>query len=529
MIQNLKIKNTLYSLCTTALFIFIFSCKDAKKETSIKAEKKIDTIAKPNIVVIYLDDLGYGDISANGATEISTPNIDLLANGGVRFTNGYATSATCTPSRYGILTGVYPWRNEDAAILPGTAPLIISTEQMTVPKMLKQQGYQTGIVGKWHLGLGTGHVNWNEKVSPGPNEVGFDYSYIMAATQDRVPTVYIKDGHVDGLDPNDPIEVDYDKNYEGQPTGLDNPELLSMKWHHGHNNSIVNGIPRIGFMKGGEAAKWSDVDMADHFLNEAKSYVKNHKKEPFFLYYALQQPHVPRTPHPRFVGKSGMGPRGDVILEADWIIGEFIKTLEEENLLENTLIVFSSDNGPVLNDGYYDDAVEKLGKHNPAGGLRGGKYSLFDAGTHVPFITFWKGTIKPSVSDALICQIDLLSSLAKLTGSTINTEDSEQLMDVLLGKSKVGRTNLILEAGQKTALRSGDWILIPPYKGNPINTQVNIELGIADTYQLYNLKTDRKQETNLAASNPEKLKEMVAKYEELRGETTVEIKELELK
>lgn len=531
MIHLLKNKKRyIYVSLAIATSIFISSCKETKKEADNSAKNKTTMeTAKPNIVVIYMDDLGYGDISANGATEITTPNIDKLANEGVRFTNGYATSATCTPSRYGLLTGVYPWRNKDAAILPGTAPLIINTEQTTIPKMLKKEGYATGIVGKWHLGLGQGNVNWNERVSPGPNEVGFDYSYIMAATQDRVPTVYIKNGHVDGLDPKDPIEVDYSKNYDNQPTGKNNPELLSMKWHHGHNNSIVNGIPRIGFMKGGEAAKWSDVDMADHFLKEAKSYVTEHKNEPFFLYYALQQPHVPRTPHPRFVGKSGMGPRGDVILEADWIIGEFIKTLEEEKLLENTLIVFTSDNGPVLNDGYFDDAVEKLGKHTPTGGLRGGKYSLFDAGTRVPFITYWKGKIKPAVSNALVCQVDLLSSLAKLTGSNTTTNDSEQLLDAFLGKSNNGRKHLILEANKKTALRSGDWALIPPYKGKAINTQVNIELGIANEYQLYNLKEDKQQQNNLADTNAKKLSELVSIYTQLRGETTEETGELELK
>ncbi|MGB5434475.1 MAG: sulfatase-like hydrolase/transferase [Maribacter sp.] len=202
---------------------------------------------------------------------------------------------------------------------------------------------------------------------------------------------------------------------------------------------------------------------------------------------------------------------------------------EAEGILENTLIVFTSDNGPVLNEGYFDDAVEKLGRHTPTGGLKGGKYSLFDAGTHVPFITYWKGTIQPNVSDAIICQVDLLSSLAKLTGSTVKTEDSDQLMDALLGKSKTGRTDLILEASQKTALRSGDWVLIPPYKGNPINKQVNIELGIAESYQLFNVKEDRKQEKNLAESNPEKLKEMIATYEKIRGTEKIEIKELELK
>ena len=347
----------------------------------------------PNIIIIYTDDLGYGDVSAYGATEISTPNMDFLANNGVKFTQGYASSATCTPSRYALLTGTYPWKEKRARILPGTAPLIIDTAQITLPKMLKNQGYETAVIGKWHLGLGTGQVDWNSHISPGPNEIGFDHAYIMAATQDRVPTVYIENGYVDGLDPSDPIEISYKRNYEGHATGKNNPELLSMMWHHGHNGTIVNGVPRIGFMKGGESAKWSDIDMADHFLNKVKKYIKSKKDKPFFLYYGMQQPHVPRTPHPRFVRATSLGPRGDVIAEADWCVGELIKTLEQEGLMENTLIVFSSDNGPVLNDGYYDDAVEKNGNHTATGVLRGGKYSLFEAGTRVPFMMYWKGKI----------------------------------------------------------------------------------------------------------------------------------------
>nr|WP_319512280.1 arylsulfatase [uncultured Draconibacterium sp.] len=485
--------------------------------------------SKPNIVVIYLDDLGYGDVSAYGATEIQTPNIDRLANGGVMFTDGHASSATCTPSRYALLTGVYPWRNKDAKILPGTAPLIIDTMQVTIPKMMKEQGYYTGVVGKWHLGLGTGHVNWNEHVSPGPNEVGFDYSYIMAATQDRVPTVYLENGLVEGLDPNDPIEIDYENNFEGQPTGMDNPELLTMKWHHGHNNSIVNGIPRIGFMKGGEKAKWSDVDMADHFLGKAQDYVKKHKDKPFFLYYALQQPHVPRTPNPRFVGTTDLGPRGDVIVEADWCIGEFMKTLEEEGILENTLIIFSSDNGPVLNDGYYDDAVERIGNHDQNGGLRGGKYSLFEAGTRVPFITYWKGKIEPKLSDALVCQLDILASLAKLTGAEVKATDSEELLDVFFGKSDEGRDELILEASTRTALRKDNWLMIPPYKGPAIAGQVNIELGNSGEFQLYDLSSDLEQQQNLAKTNPNQLDVMIGRYKSVVGEFKSEVEALELK
>ncbi len=224
----------------------------------------------PNVIIIYADDLGYGDVGAYGATEIETPSINRLAEGGLRFTNGYASSATCTPSRYALLTGVYPWRNENAKILPGTAPLIIDVSQMTLPKMFGEMGYHTGIVGKWHLGLGDGHVDWNVRVSPGPNEVGFDYSYIMAATQDRVPTVYIENGMVVRLDPEDPIEINYRENFPGEPTGKENPEMLKMKWHHGHFNTVVNGISRIGYMKGGAEARWVDENMADTFLVRAQ-------------------------------------------------------------------------------------------------------------------------------------------------------------------------------------------------------------------------------------------------------------------
>jgi len=264
-------------------------------------------------------------------------------------------------------------------------------------------------------------------------------------------------------------------------------------------------------------------------LEKAQQYVRKHKNEPFFLYYAMQQPHVPRTPNPRFVGKTGLGPRGDVIAEADWCIGEFMNTLEKEGLIENTLIVFTSDNGPVLNDGYYDEAVEKLGNHTPTGGLRGGKYSLFEAGTRVPFITYWKGKIEPRVSDALICQVDLLSSLASLVGSEIKGQDSKVLLDVLTGKSIEGRDQLILEATTKTALRKGKWLMIPPYEGPAISKQVNIELGNSNEYQLYDLGEDIGQQMNLADANPEKLKEMIGEFEMIRGKDYADTQKLELK
>ena len=501
-------------------FLFFFSTlltawggNETKSDDNIAAEP-----TKPNIVVIYADDLGYGDVGAYGSEAIPTPNLDKLAHEGVLFTSGYAASATCSPSRYALLTGRYPWRNKRAKILPGTAPLLIDTSEMTIPKMLQKEGYYTGVVGKWHLGLGSGVVDWNQEIAPGPNEVGFDYSYIMAATQDRVPTVYIENGLVEGLDPNDPIEIDYKNNFPGQPTGKDSPELLKMKWHHGHNSSIVNGIPRIGYMKGGESARWVDENMADTFLVRAQRFVKAHKEKPFFLYYALQQPHVPRTPHPRFVGTTELGPRGDVIVEFDWCVGEFIKTLEAEGILENTMIVLSSDNGPVLNDGYYDDAAIKNGDHKPRGPLRGGKYSLYEAGTRVPFITYWKGIIEPAKSDAIVSQIDLFSSFASLAGSDLQGPDSQDLLETLLGKSQQGRTELVIEATSRTAFRKGDWVLIPPYDGPAISKNVNIELGNLPDFGLYNLQDDIGQQKNLANEAPEKLQEMIAAFEAIRGD-----------
>lgn len=484
---------------------------------------------RPNIIIVFADDLGYGDVSFNGAFQIQTTKLYNLANNGLRFTNGYATSATCTPSPYALLTDQYPWRRKEANILPGTAPLIINAEQATLPKMLQSNGYQKAVIGKWHLGQGEGNVDWNTSITPGPNEVGFDYSYLLVATQDRVPTVYIEDGEVVGVNPNDPIEVSYESNFPGESTGKVNPQLVKTTWHHDHNGTIVNGIPRIGFMKGGQSARWRYDDLADTFIEGVKDYIKANKEEPFFLYYDLQQPHVPRTTQPRFVGKSGMGPRGDAILEADWCVGELVKVLEEESWLENTLIIFSSDNGPVLNDGYNDEAVGKIGQQEPNGGLRGGKYSLFEAGTRVPFFVYWKGTIEPTVSDALVSQTDILASIAALLQSEADFPDNKNLLPTFLDRATQSRESYTKEATSRTAYRKGDWVLIPHYEGPAANELADIELGNLDNYDLYNLKEDPSQEKNLATLRPEKLEEMKSSFLQERGNDFKQIEQLELK
>ena len=224
-----------------------------------------------------------------------------------------------------------------------------------------------------------------------------------------------------------------------------------------------------------------------------------------------------------------MGPRGDVIVEADWCVGEFMKTLENEGLLENTLIVFSSDNGPVLNDGYFDEAVEKLGNHMPNGALRGGKYSLFEAGTRVPFITHWKGHIKPAVSNALVSQLDLFASIASLVGSDAKAPDSQELWGVFSGTSDLGRETLIIEATTRTAFKMGDWVMIPPYKGPEVLEKVNIETGNSKTYQLYNLKDDLSQQNNLAELETVKLNELIKAFKNEIGSASSKVEQIELK
>jgi arylsulfatase A-like enzyme len=388
--------------------------------------------------------------------------------------------------------------------------------------MLRNAGYTTGAVGKWHLGLGRGDLNWNKDISATPLDIGFDYSYIMAATNDRVPCVFIDGRRVDGLDPNDPIEVSYEQDnpFPETFTGRKNPELLKMKPSHGHDMSIVNGVSRIGYMRGGKAALWTDEEMAERFSGKAVSFVTEHKDEPFFLYYALHQPHVPRLPGPRFAGTTGLGPRGDVIAEMDWCVGQMLDTIDKLGLRDNTIVIFTSDNGPVLDDGYVDQAVELSSGHQPTGGLRGGKYSLYDGGTRVPFIVRWPGNNEPGQSAALVCQVDFYASLAALVNQPLPVEgalDSCNMLDALMGKDPTGRDELVTEGiGAKTVLRQGNWVFIPPYNGVQLNKNVGIEMGNMKVPQLYNLAADKGQIRNEAAGQESLVKRMSARLEQIR-------------
>lgn len=474
--------------------------------------------ATPNIVLIYADDLGYGDLGCYGAKTMSTPHIDSLAAGGVRFTDAYATSATCTPSRYGLLTGMYPWRKKGKSILPGDAPLIIPPGSTTLPSLLQKAGYHTAVIGKWHLGLGTEAepVDWNGEIKAGPGQVGFDYHCIMAATGDRVPTVFVENNRVVNLDPSDPIRVSYKEKVGSWPTGHDNPEQRKIGADKQHSDTITNGVSRIGYMTGGKAALWKDEELGDHFTAKALAYMEKQKDKPFFLYFALHEPHVPRVPAPRHAGKTTHGPRGDVIAQLDDHVGKVMDKLKQLNLLENTIVIVTSDNGPVLDDGYEDEAALKNGIHRPTGPFSGGKYSKLEAGCRVPLIVSWPGgKVRPRVSHAAVSQIDFLASFGSLAGQKAQGLDSSVYLGALLGRTSTGRLWVIQEGMAGLAIRAGEWKYIPPH--DAATKFKDMRSGNSPNPQLYNLTEDPVEMRNLAARMPEKVKEMQALLDKAIG------------
>jgi arylsulfatase A-like enzyme len=475
--------------------------------------------APQRIILLYADDVGFGDLSCYGMTATSTLHLDRIAKEGLRFTDAHSTSATCTPSRYALMTGDYPWRRKGTGVLPGNAPLIIEPGRATLASMLREHGYATGVIGKWHLGLGAGDVNWNESIRPNASDVGFEYSFLVPATGDRVPCVYVENDRVVGLDAGDPITVSFKGPIGNEPTGAANPDLLRMHPSHGHDQTIVNGISRIGFMSGGKKARWVDEDMADVLTTQAVRFIERHADEPFFLMFSFHDIHVPRTPHARFQGKSGMGPRGDAILQMDWCVGQILEKLDELKMADDTMIIFSSDNGPVVDDGYRDQAVDLLGTHRPAGPYRGGKYSAFEGGTRVPMIVRWPKLIEPAVSDALISQIDFPASFATVVGAKwdpVKGRDSQDVSAAFLGKSAIGREFLV-EHAATYSLRHGHWKYIEAKAGPALYQPTNTESGLSQNPQLYNLADDPGEQNNVAAEQTQRVDELQRVLDEIRA------------
>lgn len=466
-------------------------------------------VAKPKAVVIfYADDLGYGDTSVYGQAKVPTPNLERLASDGCRFCDAHSATPICTPSRFSLLTGRYAFRRPGTRILDGDAKLILPVEgsgeeNVTLPVLMKRAGYRTAAIGKWHMGLGEGDapIDWNRPIKPSPREVGFDKSFVMAATADRVPCVFVEDGRVAGLDASDPIEVSYDnaeRKWPDEITAHTNPELLKA-WgcplDHQHDKTIIDGISRIGHMRGGNAALWKDQDLADRITLEAEKFIRESSGKPIFLYFATNDIHVPRDPSPRFRGKSGLGIRGDATAQMDDCLGRIRKALAE-NGYEDTLFIFTSDNGPKVSDGYEDGAREAWADENPAAPFSGGKYTVYEGGTRMPMIVAWPGHVKPgTTNNALISQTDFARSLAKIVGVDVPEGacgDSQELSYVMLGESEKGRENLVEQpAWGPWGYRKGDWKLIDSQEP-----------------QLYFLGDDPGERNNLAAENPSKVEEL---------------------
>lgn len=491
-----------------------------------------------NIVLILADDLGWGDVSCYGATAVSTPNVDRLAREGLRFTDAHAPAATCTPSRYAIMTGEYAWREKGTGIATGDAALLITPVRTTLPALLKRAGYTTGAIGKWHLGLGPGpgKTDWNTEIVPGPREIGFDYSFLIPATGDRTPCVYVENQRVVGLDPADPIRVNYrldEDNYPGELDGRRDRAGLKLDWSHGHYYTVVNGIGRIGYMTGGKKARWVDEKMADTLAEKAVSFIARNKDRPFFLYFATHDIHVPRVPNPRFVGKTSMGARGDVIVQFDFQVGAVLEALDKNGLADDTLVILTSDNGPVLDDGYKDGAVERLGAHRPAGIFRGHKYSAYEGGTRVPFIVRWPHrTPAGKTSAALVSLVDCLATCATLCGQTLAEADAPDSADIsaaLADPSAKGRASLISQ-DPVLSLREGRWKFIPSNGntkrpkhsdrgtlGDPdIFVHGGMDPGSWNVAQLYDTVADPKETNNLAGAQSERVAAMAAALEQAK-------------
>ena len=475
---------------------------------------------KPNIIYILTDDVGYGDLVCYGATHVKTPNLDRLAKEGLRFTDAHATASVCTPTRYAFMTGRYAWRQPGTGIAAGNAPALIKPGTVTVPSLLKAAGYKTGLVGKWHLGLGEDKTDFNGEIKPGPLELGFDYAFFIPATGDRVPCVFIENHRVVGYDPADPIQVSYGQKIGNEPTGSDPGVKLLIQGGPGHKDTVVNGISRIGFMTGGQAARWVDEDIADTLTVRAVKFIESHQGGPFFLYLATHDIHEPMVPHPRFRGTSDCGWRGDVIHQLDWTVGQVLATLDRLKLTTNTLVIFTSDNGGAIKNTYDDGTNPLHERQQPNGILRNFKGSLYEGGHRVPFIARWPGHIPAGgTSSALISHVDTLATVAALTGQKLAADagpDSCNVLSAWLGEKTATppRDHLVLQNNNQAplALRQGDWVLIQKGVG-PRQQQRQPD---ASAFELYNLATDLTQTNNLASANPEKIKELTRHLEQLK-------------
>lgn len=466
---------------------------------------------KPNVIIINVDDLGYGDIGVYGATQIRTPNIDKLAQEGMRFTDAHAASAVCSPSRYALITGEYPARHDFWLPVFAKTPLVLDPQKPTIANIMKDAGYATAIIGKWHLGFGNDEpVDWNKPLKPGPLEMGFDYYFGVPVLNSHPPFVYVENHHVLGLTPDDPLV--YGK------------KAVTREFDEKFDYSVIGG---------GHAAHalYEDRKVGTLLTEKAITWLEGHKAEPFFLYFATTNIHHPFTPAPQFIGTSSTGAYGDFVHELDWMIGQLMTAVEKAGLSENTLVFFISDNGAMFNRG--GQTAWETG-HKINGDLLGMKFGAWEGGHRVPFIAKWPGHIPAgTVTSELVSNVDFLATLAEITGQDLQTnaaQDSVSFLTVLKQQNKTPvRDHLIISPASRKhlAIRKGRWMYIPAqgeggFRGQHIGHhdfagaaalkftgQINsdIEDGRikegAPPAQLYDLIADPVQRTNLYDKHPE--------------------------
>lgn len=474
----------------------------------------------PNVVIILADDLGIGDVGAYGADpdHVRTPHIDRLAREGIRLDRTYSPAACCTPTRYSLLTGAYPFREKLAdSVLPGDAPLGIRPGTWTLPRHFTEAGCSTGFVGKWHLGLGTRgadgrtELDWNGDIAPGPLETGFDEAFFMPSTGDRTPCVLVRNRRLVGADPSDPIQVSHRGKVGSEPTGKENPEalaVLGLLKGAGHDGTVVHGVSRIGWMCGGAAARWKDEDLSDTLAAEACAFIRRNRERRYFLLFAPHGIHEPKLPHPRFRGTSGCGVYGDQVHELDDAVRQILAAIDEGPAARNTLVIFTSDNGGTewIAYDYARLGGHDLRGHRPNGALRGEKFTAYEGGTRVPFLARWPCRIAGGKSsDAMFGLVDLAASLASLLGRPLPEHaapDSEDLPGVLLGTDLTGRRELVTTvAGRQAQFRQDGWKYIPPARQSPA--------------RLFHLLDDPTESRDLSSAEPERVRAMAARLEAL--------------
>ncbi|MGE9269828.1 MAG: sulfatase family protein [Verrucomicrobiales bacterium] len=484
----------------------------------------------PNVVLIFADDLGYGDLGCYGATRVKTPNIDKIAAEGRRFTDAHSASAVCTPSRYGLLTGQYPFRANGGEGIWGPCghfqSLLIDPDKLTLGQLFKNKGYATAAIGKWHLGFGKGKTDWNKPLRPGPLELGFDYYFGIPKVNSGFPYVYVENDSIVGYDPEDPIT--FKKPYSKTTTY---PPEAGKK-----TANAVGGATKAH-------ALYDDEKIGTRLTERAVKWIGENKEDPFFLYFPTTHIHHPFTPDPRFKGSSQAGLYGDFIHELDWMVGELMKCLDEHGLTENTLVIVTSDNGGMFNRGGQDAFARG---HRINGDLLGFKFGVWEGGQRVPFIAKWPGKIEAgTVSHQLISGIDMLATFASLTGQRVpkvQLADSLNVLPALVANPKNPlRESLVLvpRSASHVSIRKGKWMYIPArgaggFRGKPgthgaggaaavsfIGSEnSDIENGVvkkgAPPAQLYDLEADLGQTDNLYHEYPEVVAELEALLERSR-------------